>query len=417
MIPRTPPADGSGLVNRATRLSALWVLAFFSNLPLYVGTFVFPPLQPLHWIIALLVPTLIVLLGDGRLAQRPLTFPAVLAAYACLCLAWYVGQGGGDLTVLRQRILGLIFCSACYLVFTTSENALRTAQKTTIAVVIGSVLLNFYDISHPYVLIPSYSEFATVGRAAGLFINPNQAGTALVLGLVLSIRLVPMRWRVAYLVFVAAGVTVTLSRSAMLSFVVACFGLAVGRHRLLTLRQILYALAVGAVAAWATWLVVAAEIEQRFNIDPAVFADRVLWILDPSGRSDFSQTERLQLLQRGLEQFLASPLWGNGIGSTELWAERTSTHNLYVMLASDFGMLGLFMLPGIVFAAVGSIPSRVREVTVGGLVILVYGLFSHNVLGEFYVLISIAMLAALARSRSSNPAGNHLLNPSFSVPA
>lgn len=404
MMPWMPSDADSDLSRRAARLSGLWVLAFFSNVPLYVGTFVFPPLQPLHWIIILLAPTMIMLIGDERLIERPLMFPAVLAAYACLCLAWYVGQGGGDLIVLRQRILGLIFCTACYLVFATSKNALLVARKTLIAVVIGSVLLNLYDISHPYVLIPSYSEFATVGRAAGLFINPNQAGTALVLGLILSIRLVPPRWRVAYVVFVAAGVTVTLSRSAMLSFVVACFGLAIGRHGLLTLRQILSALAIGTATAWATWLAVAAEIEQRFNIDPAVAIDRVLWILDPSGRSDFSQSERLQLLQRGLDQFLTSPLWGNGIGSTELWAERTSTHNLYVMLASDFGVLGLFVLPVIVVAAMGGIPSRAREATIGGLAILIFGIFSHNMLGEFYVLISIAMLAAIARSRDTHPA-------------
>jgi O-antigen ligase len=403
MTALSPPDADSALSRRAALLSGLWVLAFFSNVPLYVGTFVFPPLQPLHWIIALLVPTMLMLIGDERLTQRPLVFPAVLAAYACVCLAWYVGQGGGDLVVLRQRMLGLIFCSACYLVFTTSENALLVARKVLLVVVIGSVLLNLYDISHPYVLIPAYSEFATVGRAAGLFINPNQAGTALVLGLVLSIRLVPPRWRVASVIFVASGVAVTWSRSAMLSFAVACFGLTIGRHGLLTRRQVLSALVVGAAAAWATWLVVAAEIEQRFNIDPAVVIDRLLWILDPSGRSDFSQTERLHLMQRGLDQFLASPLWGNGIGSTELWAERTSTHNLYVMLASDFGVLGLFVLPVIVIAAMGGIPSQVREVTVGGLIILIWGLFSHNVLGEFYVLVSIAMLAALAGSRHNDP--------------
>ena len=415
MTAHSPPDADSALSRRAALLSGLWVLAFFSNVPLYVGTFVFPPLQPLHWIIVLLVPTLLMLTGDERLFERPLVFPAVLAAYACVCLAWYVGQGGGDLIVLRQRMLGLIFCSVCYLVFTTSDNALLVARKALIVVTIGSVLLNFYDISHPYVLIPSYSEFASVGRAAGLFINPNQAGTALVLGLVLSIRLVPPRWRVAYIIFVAAGVTVTLSRSAMLSFAVACFGLTIGTHGLLTRRQILSALGIGATAAWATWLVVAAEIEQRFNIDPAVAIDRVLWILDPSGRSDFSQFERLQLLQRGLDQFLASPLWGNGVGSTELWAERTSTHNLYVMLASDFGVLGLFVLPVIIVVAMGGIPSRVREVTVGGLAILIFGIFSHNILGEFYVLISIALLAAIARSRTSEPVESRASNQLCSV--
>lgn len=383
------------------RIAALWVLAMCSNLPIYVGTFVMPAIVPLHWIAALLLLTAMTLfVGDREMLDWPLTFPAVLLAYACLCLAWYVAQGGGDPVVLRQRLLGLGVCGVTYLVFSSSTKALLAARKSFMFIVLLSVAVNFWDITHPYSLIPHDSEFATVGRAAGFFINPNQAGAALVIGFVVTIAIVPEKWRVPYIVAVAAGVAITWSRAAILGFVLACIGLSVGKG-LLSRRQVLHAALIGAALAWITWMLVAAEIQQRFNIDPAIVMDRVLWILDPSGRADFSQSERLYLMQRGLDQFYASPVAGNGIGSTELWAERTSTHNLYIMLASDFGVLGLFVLPVIVLAAMGSLPSRSREATVGGAFLLFWALFSHNVLGEFYLLIGIALLAAMAREAAA----------------
>jgi hypothetical protein len=392
-VMRDAPTAGAGVA-----LSIAWVLAMFSNLPIYVNTFVFPPLQALHWIVVLGGFSALALLGrESRFELRPLGFPLVLVGYACVCLLWYVGQGGGDPVVLRQRLLGLAVCGLTYLVFATSPRALLAARRALAVVVLLAVVVNVYDITHPYVLIPNDSEFATVGRAAGFFINPNQSGAALVLGFVLSVGAIPPGWRVAFMVAVAGGVTLTWSRAAMLGFALACFGLGL-RGGPLTGRQLLRAFVIGGAIAWATWTVVASEVQERFNIDPSVVLDRVLWILDPSGRADFSQAERIHLLNRGLEQFFGSPVIGNGLGSTELWEERTSTHNIYVMLASDFGIAGLLVLPILVVAAMGSLPSRRREANVGGVFVMFWGLFSHNVLGEFYLLVGIALLAALARA-------------------
>lgn len=346
-----------------------------------------------------LLTAITLFLSDKSLLSRPLTFPLVLATYGGICLAWYIGQEGGDPVVLRQRLLGLTVCAVAYLVLSTSAATLIAARKALISVVILSISINLWDISHPNTIIPIYSEFATVGRAAGFFINPNQSGAALVLGFALTIDVVPRRWRITYLVAVAAGVAVTLSRAAMLGFLLVCLGLSTGRGPI-TRRQLLTATLIGIALAWVSWLTVSAEIQQRLNIDPAILIDRVLWILDPSGRADFSQQERIYLLQRGLEQFYASPIFGNGIGSTELWAERTSTHNLYIMLASDFGVIGLLVLPAIILAGMGSLPSRALESTIAGIFILFWGIFSHNVLGEFYLLVGIALLAAISRSHA-----------------
>ncbi|HEY8053931.1 MAG TPA: hypothetical protein VIE42_14140, partial [Steroidobacteraceae bacterium] len=206
------------------RLAPLWVIVLFSNLPVYVYTFVVPAIVPMHWLIVLFGLTALTLAGVDRSAvDRAPVFLATLVCYACLCLTWYVAQGGGDPVVLRGRLLGLAVCGASYLAFATSTAALQAARRALAVMVVMCVVLNIWDITHPYTLIPVTSEFATVGRAAGLFINPNQAGAALVAGFTLSVGVVPRRWRFVYLATVALGVGLTFSRAAILGLALVTF--------------------------------------------------------------------------------------------------------------------------------------------------------------------------------------------------
>lgn len=380
-------------------LSRLWVWALFSNFPIYSGLFVFPPLQPLHWIVLLSALTLMLVARPASASTpRPLSFPVAMAGYLSLCLAAYVAQGGGDPVVLRQRMLGGIVAILAYFCFTASDRALSAARRALVWVVLLSVAINVYDITHPLTLVPADSEFATLGRAAGLFMNPNQAGAALVLGFALSLGAVEPRWRVMYAVIVTGGVALTLSRGALVGLALVYVALSL-EGRTLRSGQVAKIVVLAAGAGYAFWLVFSAELQSRFNVDPALVLDRVLWILDPSGRADFSQEERVDLAERGWLQFVASPYFGNGLGSTELWELRTSTHNLYLMLASDFGLLGWFVLPLLLAAAIRGDYARLTGGAAAAF-LLFWGLLSHNVLSEYYILLAMSLMAAIAASRS-----------------
>jgi O-antigen ligase len=391
------PRDGQWLARG-------WVVVLFSNFPIYLGTFVIPLIQPLHWIAVLAGLTLLLMARPAvTLRDVPMLYPAAMAGYLALCLAAYVVQGGGDPIILRQRLLGVLVAILAYLCFVASPRAVDAARRAMVWVVLASVAINVYDITHPLTLIPADSEFATLGRAAGLFINPNQSGAALVLGLALTLGVVASRWRVPYAIVVSAGVALTLSRGALVGLVLV-FGALLVEGRTLRPGQVLRIAAFGAAAGYAFWLAFSAELQSRFNVDPALVLDRILWILDPSGRADFSQAERAILAERGWLQFVASPLFGNGLGSTELWELRTSTHNLYLMLASDFGLVGWLVLPALLLAAVR------RDLTAlpGGVAaafLLLWGLVSHNVLGEYYILIAMSLMAAVAGTRERAPDG------------
>lgn len=395
-----PAARASVL--RGSWVAALWVVVLFSNIPSYIEAFVSPALVPLHWIIVLLALAAVQLRWpvDQRGVVR---FLVVLTAYEVMCLAWYVAQGGGDPIVVRERLLGLAVCAVAYMVFASSPSALRAARVALAWVVVFSAAVNVWDITHPFSLIPADSEFSLLGRAAGFFINPNQSGAALVVGFALSVSVVPRSWRIPYLVMVAVGVVLTFSRAALIGLVLVSLALAWG-GRALSLKQLGLAIAAIALVGWIAWLVTAAELESRFHIDPDVAADRLLWILDPTGRSDYSQEEREVLVERGWYQFERAPFTGNGVGSTELWEERSSTHDEYVMLASDFGFLGLLAFPFIIFTAMGMRLRWSDDSSVAGLFLLFWGLFSHNVLTEAYLLLAIGLLAALARAEADGRA-------------
>jgi O-antigen ligase len=400
----SPDATGRGPADPVTasppgtrfdkKLAVAWILVIYSNLAVYIGIFVLPVLQPIHWIAGLTAVTLVTLSLPRSVARDiPWVFPAALASYAAICLFTYVMQGGGDPVILKQRILSLLLALLAFLVFSSSPAALHAARRALVWVLLLSVVVNFYDITHPLTLVPATSEFATLGRAAGLFMNPNQAGAALVLGLALSLGVVAPYWRLPFLVFVSAGIAVTLSRGALLGLALVIFGLFMtGRE--LKPTQVVKAVLVIGITGYAAWRVFAAELESRFSIDPGLVLDRVFWILDPSGRSDFSQADRLLLAERGWLQFVGSPFWGNGLGSTELWEMRQSTHNLYLRLASDFGLAGFLMFPLIVASAIG----RGRGALTGSIAaafLLMWGLVSHDSLTEYYMMLGIALMAAI----------------------
>jgi hypothetical protein len=87
--------------------------------------------------------------------------------------------------------------------------------QLTAAVTALNALLCFVD------LLFADGFTSTVGRPAGLAINPNVAAAGILLGAVASYRAVPTRFRARFLVLVAGAIVVTLSRSTMLAAGVA----------------------------------------------------------------------------------------------------------------------------------------------------------------------------------------------------
>lgn len=379
--------------------TAAWTIVFFSNLPAYMGLFLYPAIQPVHWVGLFIASTAPLLLQpQARSLGLPRGIMYWCLGYATLCILWYAVFGGGDPQILRQRLLAIAFLAFATFLFVQSERSVAAARVAMAIAVVIAVLLNLYDLTHPFYFVPAYSEFALLGRAAGIYANPNSAGAALVLGFVLTVGVVPARLRMAYIVLVSAGVVMTLSRGAMLGFVLVTLLLFVAGE--IRGRSLAWAALAGAVLGWVAWAYVLPLVASDFKLDPAIVVDRILWLLDPEGRSDFSQVERVELAEKGWFQFVTSPWIGNGVGSTELWEARSSTHNLYLMLMSDFGWIGALVLPALALAAAqGRNPAGRRCRVPFAAFLLLHGALSHNLLTDLYLLVMVALLAAMLHVR------------------
>jgi hypothetical protein len=114
-----------------------------------------------------------------------------------------------------SRVNMLAFMVSCIVIFDGSD-VLSTTRNLVVLATLAGVVLNGYDLIYP-------GTFSiNPGRAAGLYMNANGSGMALILGCLIGLPAVPRYWREGFLVVALVGVLATFSREAILAALVAC---------------------------------------------------------------------------------------------------------------------------------------------------------------------------------------------------
>ncbi len=96
---------------------------------------------------------------------------------------------------------------------------------------------------------------------------------------------------------------------------------------------------------------------------------------------------RLAVLLRAWDMFLEAPLLGKGLGSTVDWNADISSHNTYMNLGADHGVLGLIALPALCYALVRGN----REAVPLAVVLFLTGFFIHDLLSARPYLLALAL--------------------------
>ena len=78
--------------------------------------------------------------------------------------------------------------------------------------------------------------------------------------------------------------------------------------------------------------------------------ERVDWFTNPKGTDDYSLIERQDVAREAWRMFTEQPILGHGLASTKDWSYAVSSHNQYLNLMVDHGILGAFILPVLVLA-------------------------------------------------------------------
>ena len=374
------------------------VAIFYTNVPGYINMIATSTADsaPKFWAIGLGVlsfPLVIAQLLRSNILKSPLIVWCF--GYAWVAVAWFFLSSQSDIAweEVRQRVLS-IFELLMFLVLFTHPNATKLARQALVVGVLFGVALNIYEFFVPM----SFSHI--LGRSAGLYLNPNLSGEALVMGMVCSVSVLPSRFRGLFILFTGIGIFATLSRGGILAWMITVMGLMFrGGVRL---KDFLLPVSAGLLLLVVVLLPRFDELYATFEITGASnknVEERLSWFTDPTGVSDYSSWERAYLAKQAWEKIADHPLIGSGTGSAREDALFGGSHNQFLALMRDHGLLGAAILPLLVLAVTWGASRETRLlVMVFGSATIVLSLFTHTLLHQSYSLMLFALMAAMASS-------------------
>ena len=229
---------------------------------------------------------------------------------------------------------------------------------------------------------------------------------SLVLGMILTFTVLSSQYRAPFILLTGIGVFLTFSRSAILAWLIAVTGsLLMGKLRvkdfLLSLSISLLLVVLVLLPRWDEFLT---TLERDGAMNKNV-QERMAWLMDPTGVSDYSSWERKLIAKRAWDKTADHPLLGNGMGSS--YETIQGTHNQYLSFMQDHGLIGAAILPLLIVAVTWGARGESKRVAVlfGGTFLLL-GFFSHNIMNEPHALLLLGLLAAMAlESRESQVKG------------
>lgn len=378
-------------------LLAYIVILFFGDVAIYLSLAVSPRLEPQYWIglLVVLAGTLAWFSPQSRweVFRTPVFFWC--AAFLALTLIFFAAIPASHIEQLKERIRDVVLLTAFLGVFLMLRDDLGFLRKLLVVAVVVGVVINLISLfNHNFLALP-VNEWAS--RPAGFYAQPNESGIALVLGMVLSVGILPSRWRVPYAILVLAGVAVTFSREAVLGWLIVMVCLCVFntiRWKPLVIYLVLLTVCVTVVGL----IVRKTNSMNMYNVDFYHYQIRRFYFILEGMHSDVSATDRWKVLQLGWVTFLAHPWIGSGIGVTYHWSMPVSTHNMYLLYMDDYGIIGLFLYPALIWCMIRGARGETRKLAwTMTIFLLVWGLFDHNIVQNYYSLFAISMTAAMSR--------------------
>jgi O-Antigen ligase len=371
-------------------ISIIATFLFFSHLPDYLYTAPILPILPLAWIGLIAVLSIPFIKKAGNL-PKPLAIWMIF--YLVISLLSLMTVSGDELsfTDFRAKALSVLFIILMYAIF--QQRSVAHIKYTIIFVVLMSVMNNMLELFSPRM----FSEL-NVGRPAGFYIDPNQTGCALMLGMLMSITAIKKQYRWMLILVTGIGVMATFSRGAIIGWVICTILLIFGRvlsdqRRKILVPTVLLIIFLVSINPLKT-------LSEFFKGDTSGanwdIVNRLEEFQNPASSED-SAMVRQAVAGGAALMFSQHPFWGNGLASTRKWmVADVSTHNMYLYFMADNGILGILFLPGAIFAVVYRNKGEQRTILLCFAVFVsLWGLFSHEVLAERYTLSSFAFLAAM----------------------
>ena len=370
-------------------LAVIAVAVFYGNIHRYLHQYGVG--VPWHWVLAFVILSLPVLFSQvmtSDILREPIV--AWCFGYAWVAIAWFIFGSQSEMASqeVRWRVLAILEILTFFAIFMNASANLFARLTIVVAVHVGTAI-NFYELFNPL----SFSE--VVGRSAGLYINPNMAGEALVLGMILSITVLPSWYRGVFIILAGAGVFITFSRSGIIGWLIAVGGLMLGgfigrTHAVRTGFMVLFLIGVTFLSGQFM------GIQEQTGLQNNNVNERLAWLMDPLGVSDASSWARKYVVQQAWERVGERPFLGGGTGAVHYGLD-IPPHNQFLSHMIDHGVLGAMLIPLLMVALIWRAEGESRRVGfIFSCAVLWFCFFTHTMFNNAHSLLLLALVAALA---------------------
>jgi O-antigen ligase len=355
-VPRTPRrTDHRFFARYHTLLMAVVLGAMFANLPVYLYVLDARLLPKFIYfgIFAFIVPLMVIRWQAlGAYLVSPFALWALLLfSLNMIHLAGFpvsADVGGTAFTDMHAEARrSLIATRAQYILFALFLGFVAYISPTRIYLRIIFVLMVVVpcaviaDFANPGALYPVDVTGAVLGRAAAMFINPNLAGEAILHIVILGFAVLARRYRMPLFLLAGIAILTTFSRAAIIAWVVL-LGLFIYKKTLPRSAVISLVVAISILLVFIGSFESYISSREEFE-DAATNILSRLNFFSSFTFDDDSSEERAGVIQAGWELFLQNPLFGSGAGATHFWRHRGSTHNQLLLLAAEYGVMGILL--------------------------------------------------------------------------
>ena len=261
--------------------------------------------------------------------------------------------------------------------------------------IVFATLNNMYDIT----LFEDGYGFGYDFRAAGNYLNPNASAQFLIMGMVLTAHLVRPNFRFLYFLLASIGVLLTLSRGAVPILVVLIISFIFLKR--IKWISVVYGVAFMALVGFSLWGSVRTSKPYARMIEYLKYNNgiesRLEQILNPSSTK---VGIRQVVFEEHYRFYKKSPIIGNGLGSSKYFethysASGHSSHFMYLHMLNEYGIPGLLLFLGLPISLF-FLKSRWQfdiDILLFGLIVLIAGVQSHNLLDSYAMLFSYAFIS------------------------
>ncbi len=375
-------------------MAAVIVLVFFTNLPVWIDSQTGLITAPNVYLAFLLAPLPYVFrdrLTVFQFARHPYIWWCALVMLMHLSGFIRAEHFGGTIEEAAIQVdrmqKFLIAPAAAYLVYSISHSTFRPFLSVLIIVAPITLIYGFIDPTFFHSKVES--SINSIGRSAGTWLNPNIAGEALLLGLVMGRNSVP---RIIFVIaFCLAGpaVMATGSRAAMIGWLL----LSVYCLRSGNLPKLFIAIPVLIAVFYSSVLLFVEDIVESIP-EHAAGAENLLARLQfMSGDVDLAEgggDVRGVIVVNAIQEALERPFLGHGHDYADSFELGSGSHNLLVHLWHMHGALGLLVV--VLLAVILYRYSRgSRFLNLSLFAYLWFTLFTHNIFELNQWLVYFAM--------------------------